>query len=68
MRLNCDPKVFPDRVIVVDLTMRPPVEKVNCLGYGSVAAELFKNAELCWTCYCEWSKKFTEQWLKERFG
>jgi len=36
MRYCFDPKLFPDRVIVIDVDARPPVEKMNCPECGGV--------------------------------
>jgi len=68
MRYCFDPKLFPDRVIVIAVDARPPVEKMNCTECGKMVAELFKDFELCRSCYETWSPKFCKEWLRSRFG
>lgn len=66
MEFRFDPKLFQDRIIVVDLDAG--CEKMDCLGCGAMVGELFKNGELCWACYRRWSAVFTDRWLEQRFG
>ena len=68
MRQHFDPKVFPNRIIFVDLNSVPPVEKMNCLECGRLVERMWKNDELCESCYGKWQKAFREAWARERFG
>ena len=68
MRYCFDPKLFPDRVIVIDLNTRPPREQMNCTECGRMVEQLFQDFELCQQCYQKWSVEFCERWLRSRFG
>lgn len=68
MALKFDPQQFPDRVIVVDAAVTPPVETMNCLGCGKMTGRLFRNDELCEDCYRKWSIEFCREWVRVRFG
>jgi hypothetical protein len=67
MPLHFDPRKFPERVIFVDTTTLPPTEKMNCLGCGRLTETLWKNDELCYSCYEKWSARVARAWVKTRF-
>lgn len=66
--MRFDPKIFPNRTILIDTTTQPPTEKIGCLGCGSLEVRLFIGDQLCLGCYMKWQEKFREEWLKMRFG
>ncbi len=68
MHRRFDPRIFKNRVIVVDTNSSPPVERMNCLRCGKLVSRLYKYDELCKSCYTKWEDEFREEWIRERFG
>ena len=68
MRYRFSPKAFPDRVIVIDATVCPPTEKMDCTECGKMVEELYQDFEFCQNCYRKWSAQFCKEWLRSRFG
>jgi hypothetical protein len=68
MKRRFDPAIFSERVILMDTSVQPPAEAMNCLGCGKLASELYKYDQLCGPCYAKWERAFREQWKHARFG
>ena len=60
------PKNFPTRVIVIDLNEQPPLERMNCLGCGTLVEALWHNDTLCETCFEKWSERYSRRKPKSR--
>ena len=68
MARRFDPRMFEERVIVVDLNVNPPLERMNCVMCGRMVEELWMDFDVCRACYESWSVGFCEEWLRARFG
>ncbi len=66
--MRFDPQIFPNRTILIDTTIQPPAEKMDCVACGRLSEKLYKCRELCSGCYEKWEERFREAWIRTRFG